>query len=640
MRFGIRGKLFLLSAALVLLATSFVYFFARREIEGRTLADVQRNLRTQAALMAGRATQTLANLPHDETLTADGLRETWQPLVLELSQQANCRVTIIRRDGVVVGDSDLSIDELEHVENHAGRPEVRQGLAHGFGSARRHSTTISRDFLYTAASFPPAGAAAYGVIRASVELSQIEAAIGTLRRGLTINAVLALCIALLVSMLAAQFASHAARKLTVAARRLATGDLTTRMPIMGTDEFGELGRALDHLTRSLQVSLNDLRTERDRLDALLSRMHEGVLMLDASGRVVLINPALQEMLLLRDAIGKTPIEVIRHSELKLLLDEVLSSGVAAAREIEVAGLMHRKLLVRAAPLGTDYGGAFAVFVDVTEMRRLETLRRDFIANVSHELRTPVTAIRSAGETIRDVAINDAKALPRFVDIIVRNAERLGSLLNDILELSRIESRALRLVIEPVDMGSLLNQVAELFRERAERKGLVLQVVAPADPVYAFGDRRALENVVGNLIDNSVKYCGSGASIRASVGEADQPGQLRICVEDTGPGIDAVHLPRLFERFYRVDTGRSRDLGGTGLGLSIVKHLVESLGCEIQVESSPGVGSRFFFNLPRATREAAAPSSPRLLSASDVQNQLDYRMGAQIDENGLTRAAKT
>lgn len=638
MRLGVRGKLFLLSAAMVLLATSFVFFFARREIEERTLADVQNSLRTRAALMAGRATQALSNLPRNETWAPARLQVQWQPLALELGKQANCRVTIVRRDGMVVGDSDLSLDELAHVENHSGRPEVREGLTTGFGSARRYSTTISRDFLYTAASFPTTGPEAYGVIRASVELSQVEAAIGTLRRGLTINAVLALCIALLISMLAAQFASHAARKLTVAARKLAAGDLTTRMPILGKDEFGELARALDQLTRSLQDSLQNLRTERDRLDALLSRMHEGVLMLDAAGRVVLINPALQEMLLLRDAIGKTPIEVIRHPELKLLLDEVASNGVAAAREIEVAGLINRKLLVRAAPLGTEQGGAFAVFVDVTEMRRLETLRRDFIANVSHELRTPVTAIRSAGETIRDVAINDAQALPRFVDIIVRNAERLGSLLNDILELSRIESRALRLVIEPVDMGSLLHQVAELFYERADRKGLQLQVAAPAVTAYAFGDRRALENVVGNLIDNAVKYCGSGASIRASVGDAAQQGQLRICVEDTGPGIDSVHLPRLFERFYRVDTGRSRDLGGTGLGLAIVKHLVESLGSEIQVESAAGVGSRFFFCLPRATHEAT--SSPRLLSASDVQNQFDGLKGVQIGENGPARAAKT
>jgi two-component system phosphate regulon sensor histidine kinase PhoR len=298
---------------------------------------------------------------------------------------------------------------------------------------------------------------------------------------------------------------------------------------------------------------------------------------------------------------------VRQPELKLLLDDVLSSGTVAAKEIDVSGLIPRRLLVRAAPLGPRQDGAFAVFVDVTEMRRLETLRRDFIANVSHELRTPVTAIRSAGETIRDIAINDTVALPRFVDIIVRNAERLGNLLDDILELSRIESRAVQLVTEPVDLANLLTQVAELFRERAERKGLTLQVATPATPIHAMGDRRALENVITNLIDNAVKYCGSGALVCATA--TDDQDKWRILIEDTGPGIDPVHLPRLFERFYRVDAGRSREIGGTGLGLSIVKHLVEAMGSQIRVESAPGVGSRFFFSLPRAVVAVRAKSSP-------------------------------
>ena len=388
---------------------------------------------------------------------------------------------------------------------------------------------------------------------------------------------------------------------------MAGGDLTVHIPTTGADEMGELGRAMDLLTRNLQQSLRALKTERDRMDGVLSRMHEGVLMIDATGHITLVNPALREMLLLQDAIGKSPLEAVRHSELKLLLDEVVASGTAASKEIDVAGLMPRKLLVRAAPLGAEQGGAFAVFFDVTEMRRLETLRRDFIANVSHELRTPVTAIRSAGDTIRDIAINDPQALPRFIDIIVRNAERLGSLLDDILELSRIESRALRLVLEPVEVGGLLSQVAGLFRERAERKGLQLQVAADVLPIHVQADRRALENVLTNLIDNAVKYSGSGAVIRISGDSAS--GQARIMVEDTGPGIEPSHLPRLFERFYRVDAGRSRELGGTGLGLSIVKHLVEAMGSQIRVESTPGVGSRFYFNLPRVTLDVERRSSP-------------------------------
>jgi two-component system phosphate regulon sensor histidine kinase PhoR len=322
------------------------------------------------------------------------------------------------------------------------------------------------------------------------------------------------------------------------------------------------------------------------------------------------------MLLLQDAIGKSPLEAVRHSELKLLLDDVVTNGRAASKEIDVAGLMPRKLLVRAAPLGAEQGGAFAVFFDVTEMRRLETLRRDFIANVSHELRTPVTAIRSAGDTIRDIAINDPQALPRFIDIIVRNAERLGSLLEDILELSRIESRALHLVLEPVEVGSLLSQVAGLFRERAERKGLQLQVTVDASPQYVQADRRAFENVLTNLIDNAVKYSGSGAVIR--IGGDNAGGQVRVMVEDTGPGIDPAHLPRLFERFYRVDAGRSRELGGTGLGLSIVKHLVEAMGSQVRVESTPGVGSRFYFNLPCVAPDVERRSSPSAVMKAALQ----------------------
>ena len=585
---------------------SMVFYYARREIEERTVADTVLSLRTRAALMAGRASQVMLSSPDYQAPDPAALRRLWQPLAIEMAKQANCRVTIIRRDGVVLGDSDESDDALPKMENHGWRPEVRDALANGIGSSRRYSSTISRDFMYTAAIFPAQGPA-YGVMRASVELSQVEAAIASLRKNLAVNAVLALGIALLVSMLTAQFASRAVRTLTTAARKMADGDLTVRIPILGTDETGELGRALDQLTRSLQQSLEALRTERDRMDGVLSRMHEGVLMLDASGHIVLVNPALREMLLLQDAIGKTPLEVVRHSELKLLLDEVVASGDAASKEIEVAGLMPRRLLVRAAPLGAEQGGAFAVFFDVTEMRRLETLRRDFIANVSHELRTPVTTIRSAGETIRDIAINDVQALPRFIDIIVRNAERLGSLLDDILELSRIESRSLRLVLEPIELGSLLYQVASLFRERTERKGLELRVTAEPSPLYAQADRRALENVLTNLIDNAVKYCGSGAVVRISADESD--GQTRIVVEDTGPGIEPTHLPRLFERFYRVDTGRSRELGGTGLGLSIVKHLVEAMGSQIRVESTPGVGSRFFFNLQRVKPDIDFRSSP-------------------------------
>ena len=615
MRFGVRGKLFLLSAGLVLLATSFAFFYVRRDLERRIVAEVETSLHTRAVLMAGRATELLLRSSYRNDLPLDALNRVWQPLALELGKEGSCRVTIIRRDGFVLGDSNVSLVMLQKLENHALRPEVREAFTSGFGVSRRHSSTVSHDLLYYAVTFPSQGSS-YGVMRASVQLSQVEAAVSELRKSLAVGALLAMAISLLVSLVTAQIASRAARSLTESARKMAEGDLNTRIPILTKDEFGELGLALDQLARSLSQTLRELKSERDRMDGVLSRMHEGVLMLDADGRIALVNPALREMLLLPNSLGKTPLEAIRHSDLKLLLDEVLLNNRAASREIEVAGLMPRRLLVRAAPLGADEGGVFAVFFDVTEMRRLETLRRDFIANVSHELRTPVTAIRSAGETIRDIAINDPQALPRFVDIIVRNAERLGSLVDDILELSRIESRALRLVPEPIDVTGMLGQAAALFRERAERKGLDLQVTADGPIPLVVADRRALENVVTNLIDNAVKYCGTGAVVR--IGAYPESQAVRIVVEDTGPGIEPTHLPRLFERFYRVDTGRSRELGGTGLGLSIVKHMVEAMGSQIRVESTPGVGSRFFFSLPHAAVDDAnhksSPSATMRVSA--------------------------
>jgi two-component system phosphate regulon sensor histidine kinase PhoR len=610
LKFGVRGKLFLLSAGLVLLTTSFAFFYIRSDLERRTVAEVESSLRTRAVLMAGRATELRLRSSYHEELAAESLRRVWQPLVIELSREAHCRVTIIKRDGFVLADSEISAVQLEALENHALRPEVREAFTSGFGVSRRHSATVSHDLLYYAVTFPST-ISSYGVVRASVELSQVEAAVSSLRQSLAYGAASALAISLMISWVTAQFGSRAARSLTQAARRMAAGDLNTTIPQLSKDEFGELGRALDQLARGLSQTLRELKSERDRMNGVLSRMHEGVLMLDLNGRIALVNPALREMLLLQDALGKTPLEAIRHSELKLLLDEVVAEKRAASREIEVAGLLPRRLLVRAAPLDADAGGVFAVFFDVTEMRRLETLRRDFIANVSHELRTPVTAIRSAGETIRDVAINDPRALPRFVDIIVRNAERLSSLLDDILELSRIESRALRLVLEPIDTVGMLAQVTALFRERAERKGLDLQVMTEG-AIYATADRRALENVVTNLIDNAVKYCGTGAAIR--VGAYSELDSVRVVVEDTGPGIEPSHHARLFERFYRVDTGRSRELGGTGLGLSIVKHIIEAMGSQIHVESTPGVGSRFFFSLPKdLPRDEEQPSNPTVSS---------------------------
>jgi two-component system phosphate regulon sensor histidine kinase PhoR len=331
---------------------------------------------------------------------------------------------------------------------------------------------------------------------------------------------------------------------------------------------------------------------------VLDGMREGVLLLDAENLVQLANPALREMLLLdRDILGRTQLEVVRNAELKRILDAARASGAPASGEIEVGDLKPRRLLVHAIGLPDDIGGVLVVFVDVTDLRRLESMRRDFVANVSHELRTPITSVRSAAETLRVAIESGPEAAATFVGMIERNAERLHRLVEDLLDLSRIESREFRLTLETVELHTVADHVVTLLTPNADRKRMRLIVDIPAETAPVRAARRALEQVLSNLVDNAVKYgLENGTVTLRAVSEART---VRISVEDDGPGVEAKHLPRLFERFYRVDAGRSREVGGTGLGLSIVKHLVEAMAGTVGVESTPGKGSRFSVTLPRA-----------------------------------------
>ena len=353
---------------------------------------------------------------------------------------------------------------------------------------------------------------------------------------------------------------------------------------------------------------------------ILSGMEDGVLLIDAEGKIAFVNPALRQMLLLRaDSVGKTPLEVIQNEQLEKLVESADETGTTQSAELELSGLMPRRMLVRVVPLAGEPGGLLAVFVDVTDIRRLESMRKDFVANASHELRTPVTAVRSAAETLRFAMENDPEAAIHFLDIIERNAERLHLLVEDLLDLSRIESREFRMNIEDEAIGDVVAQVMGLFRERAEKKQIRLTADVPPTLPAVRADRRALEQVLTNLVDNALKYSPEGASVvvRAREEVGKRRTLVRVAVIDNGPGIEPKHLPRLFERFYRVDKGRSRELGGTGLGLSIVKHLCDALGGSIDVESTVGQGSTFSFTLIAQSQpptDSAAPTDAERLSS--------------------------
>jgi two-component system phosphate regulon sensor histidine kinase PhoR len=579
---GIRFKLFLGSLALIGISIVAAELYLSQALENQLTDRIRADLIVRARLIAQRIASTGVRLS-DET-SADGLAD-------ELGAASGVRVTLVRPDGTVAGDSEVDAARLPKIENHGDRPEIMQALATGEGSSVRHSATVGRRMMYAAVPISNQRTV-IGTARVAMPLTEIDDAIGQMRKTLGVAALLALLVAAVVSYSAAELTSRKLRELTAAARQMAAGNLAVRMRPSGHDEIVELGHALNQLAGSLSSSLDDLRGERDLLTGILSSMNEGVLVVGADGRIVLTNPALREMLLIgTDAIGRSVLQVIRNADLNNALQGA-ARGEASEVETDLAGLMRRRALVRTVPLQDAPGGVLAVFVDVTELRKLEAVRRDFVANASHELRSPLTTVRAAAETLRTVD-NDAKATARFIELIQRNSERLANLIDDLLELSRIESRDLKLQLEALDLGAVVERTLAQHAHRAQLKRITLRHEAGGTPVVR-ADRRALDHVLGNLIDNALKYCPEGAAVR--VAAAAEDGKVRVSVADTGPGIPSEHVQRVFERFYRVDAGRSRELGGTGLGLSIVKHLVEAMGGTVTVDSRVGSGSTFSFTL--------------------------------------------
>jgi two-component system phosphate regulon sensor histidine kinase PhoR len=611
-RLGVRGKLFLVSVALIAASVAAADAYLTPAIANWLTTSLHSSLMARARLVAREAgssplpTENVAGDPNGGT--PDFAK--WDALADALGADADARVTLIRTDGVVLGDSEVAEADIARMENHASRPEVQAALAGSTGSGERVSATFQMPMLYLAVPFDRGGAVA-GVARVSQPLGQIDAAKGDVRRMIGLGSLIGLGLALVLSNIVAKRMSAAVGELTAAARRMTAGDLDVRARVTGQDELAELGIALDQMAGSLATTLGELRAERDLQRRILEAMQEGVMVIDHDGRIVLVNPALRSMLLLGgEAVGKMLIETVRHADLHNLVDRALNPEDPPV-EIELPGLKPRRVLVQVAALSgeEEEQGLLLVFVDVTELRRLESLRRDFVANASHELRTPIAAVRSATETLQTGALADPIAANRFLDIIERNSQRLQSLVEDMLELSKLESNVFKLKRDRVELQRVVPIVLALFRERAEKKGVRLTSELEHHLAAVEGDPRALEHVLSNLVDNAVKYCPTGS--RIVVRATEDESRVRLVVSDNGPGIPAEHLPRVFERFYRVDAGRSRELGGTGLGLSIVKHMVDTMRGKVSVESTVGAGSTFTVSLQRAASGGSLPSSGAL-----------------------------
>jgi two-component system phosphate regulon sensor histidine kinase PhoR len=583
-KLGIRAKLFLVSLGLMAVAAVVADLYLTARLDELITDRIRDDLYGRARLVAHAA----AALPENSG--------RWDALADELGVVAEARVTLIRADGVVLGDSEVAAGELGRLENHRDRKEIQDALETGRGVSVRESATVHRRLMYVAIPFRNSRGLR-GTARLAMPLTQVELAISRLRQIFLGAAILALGLAILMSGLAAHLVSRSVRRLTGSAQAMAEGDLDARVAVAGDDEIALLGRALDRLASSLSRTLGELRSERDLLGRILSGMEEGVVLLDQDLRIALVNPALREMLFLdAEVVGKPLLEVLRNAELKAIFERAREStaGRPPPTEVELSGIKPRRVLVHAASLQDEPGRILAVLVDVTQLRQLETMRRDFVANVSHELRTPITAALTAAETLRPTLAEPETAI-RFIEIIERNMNRLRELVEDLLDLSRIESREFRLASEPIELRPWIEQLLFHHRDRASEKKIAIASEIPEDLPPARADRRALDQALGNLVDNAIKYCPEGARITIAAREAG--GLLHLEVRDNGRGIAAEHLPRLFERFYRVDPGRSRAVGGTGLGLAIVRHLAEAMGGSVEVESELGKGTVFTLAIP-------------------------------------------
>lgn len=565
---GIRGRLFVLSIAVILVGILGAQWYASRALERDVETRTRAEITAQVALVAEAIRSTTAFEP-----------ERAQSLVRALSHASGARITLMSPDGRVIADSAMPASRSASASpaapyRHGGLSQVQSSMVY-----------VTRRIEGPGGSW---------TVRYAIAPHTFESAQAAMKRLLMVGGLLGLLAAASMSSLAVHLMARPVRDLTRTARAMLT-DRSVRTRVRRDDEIGALANALDELADGLTRSLASLQQERDRLEAILEAMAEGVLVTDGQGTIVLANRALREMFLVgRDVIGRQPIEGVRNADLHDTIAEASRTRSAVNREISVSGVRPRRVLVRVTPLEDPRRGTVAVLWDVTELRRLETMRRDFVANVSHELRTPIAAVRAAVETLRDGALNDPEAAREFVSIIDRHTERLHRLVEDLLELSRIEARELKLALEPLDVTAVIRHTVDLFQLPASKKKIALHIQCEQNLPFARADRRALEHVLSNLIDNAIKYCPEGATVTVRARSHDS--RVRVSIEDTGMGIEPRHLPRLFERFYRVDAGRSRQLGGTGLGLAIVKHLAEGMGATVSVESTVGRGTTFHVDL--------------------------------------------
>jgi two-component system, OmpR family, phosphate regulon sensor histidine kinase PhoR len=583
-------KQFLLSFLIISLVLSLFTIFIINELRKYDESLTEKRLLTSANLLC----------EVFKTQIAEGKREEIKSLVPELGKKIGVRITVIAKDGIVIGDSE---HDPATMENHAGRPEVIEAISKGVGKSRRYSTTIKKDLFYVAVPLKDETGEVEAIVRTALPLNFIEKAFSSIKSKVIYIGLILTLFAFLLSLASSRTITKSLDKIIAASEEIAKGNFNVNIPI--TDKRGEIGKvnlALSRMAEKLDELFKEVSLEKGQLEAVLSAMSEGVMVVESNGKVILINGALKDMFGMKgNPVGKTYWEVLRNREVSELVESALRNRESSKKEISLLYPTEKHYLASGIPLDSSEREAIVVMFDITEFKRLEKIKADFVANVSHELRTPLTAIKGYVETLEEGAYENPDERDHFLDIIKRHTDRLINIVSDLLVLSGIERKDSlwgeepKTVLGEINLKKIVSSSLEAIKSKIEEKSLRVCFNIKEDlPPYR-GDGFLLEQMFINLIDNAAKYTPEGGAIGIGISKPDS--QFIIEVSDTGIGIPKEHLPRIFERFYRVDKTRSRKLGGTGLGLSIVKHIVIMHGGKIEVQSEVGKGSRFIITLP-------------------------------------------
>jgi two-component system phosphate regulon sensor histidine kinase PhoR len=518
---------------------------------------------------------------------------------------------VIDASGRVLGDSALDGEALRAQQNQGGLPEVAAALSGGEGRAVRRDAAAPGGLLHVALPIDLIDPGR-GVVRLAVPLTAVREARRRILTPILLAVGLTVAAAAVLGSLAARRTARRLEAMSRTASALAAGHLEARAGTTGRDEIALLARSINRMAVQLEERLGLLARERNQLRTILDGTVEGVVLTDRDGRILLANDAFARIFGARPPLeGRRPLEVARVPALQEAIDAALAATTPVTREIALPGgdtekVLHASLAAVREPGGGAAGrpggtgetvGSVAVFHDVTELKRLERVRREFVANVSHELRTPLTAIKGYAETLRDAAPSDPQQVARFADVIHRHAERLRGLIEELLDLAAIEQGQARLTLAPVRVQEVAAQAESAVRPAADRRRHALNVAVPADLPPVLADRDRLAQVLINLLDNAVKFTPDGG--RVGLAASAGGGRIVLAVSDNGVGIPQEEIGRIFERFYRVDRSRDRREGGTGLGLAIAKHLTQAMGGNIEVESAPGAGTTFRITLRAA-----------------------------------------